>query len=521
MAEDPANSMSNSLLILKSTQMTLLSAEQFLRTRGWVIYSTVGLTEAVKFLFEKKINYFLICANHPQKKVKDFPKLLSQFRQLKVITYTDIASTLNMAHLQEMGIPYQILPPVSGPAIERIAFRIEKDLLQPKDQNKGPFFSDLSDIQKITSDRKYGQESLNRYFDSDTEDAAIFLESTDRDTKLKFKSTSDTTSDRSTDSNTNSASNSSESATESATESFFEYEERKKREEAGQIKDPQFSNSMKPLIQDSNNKKIEEFAFRRNKSNSENLKTALSGKIETKNVKYIRKSKTLEQGTRHAIDNSVKHSDAPIQVQKLSKAQNCICLAVEAETFSGFLVAAMGRNRSFDENLLSNIQSKLFDFLRVEGLIIDETKPLEIKVRSVDFENWAIEKAEFLKKSVHDGNEVAMAFFPTEKTAPNLGESKSADMLSIDIDDLETDHPLTYDVYIHMPANDKYILYTPKGGMFLDIQKNRLKAKGINKMHSKKDDVNAIKKYHIENELNHSIEEFQTNQSNDLKKSNG
>ena len=54
MAEDPANSMSNSLLILKSTQMTLLSAEQFLRTRGWVIYSTVGLTEAVKFLFEKK-----------------------------------------------------------------------------------------------------------------------------------------------------------------------------------------------------------------------------------------------------------------------------------------------------------------------------------------------------------------------------------------------------------------------------------------------------------------------------------
>jgi hypothetical protein len=243
----------------------------------------------------------------------------------------------------------------------------------------------------------------------------------------------------------------------------------------------------------------------------------LSETGESKDSPLPKSPPSFQQGIEHALDTSVKQSPSPMPVQNLERAQNCICLNVESETFRGFLVAAMGQNRRFDDELLMNIQTKLYEFFRNEGLIISEDKPMEIKVRPVDFEGWALEKAEFLKKSIHDGNEVAMAFFPVEKITPNFGKSEAVDMISIDIDDLATDVPVTFDVYVHLPANNKYILYTPKGGVFMSSQKERLKAKGVDKMHTKKESTQEIKKYHAENTLNNSIEDFE-NKSGKTKK---
>ena len=37
---------------------------------------------------------------------------------------------------------------------------------------------------------------------------------------------------------------------------------------------------------------------------------------------------------------------------------------------------------------------------------------MSLNIKKVDFEDWALEYADFLRKSVHDGEEIAMAFFP-------------------------------------------------------------------------------------------------------------
>jgi hypothetical protein len=54
--------------------------------------------------------------------------------------------------------------------------------------------------------------------------------------------------------------------------------------------------------------------------------------------------------------------------------------------------------------------------------------------------------------------------------------------------------------------------------MFLSSQKDRLKAKGIDKMHAKKDSADDIKKYHAENSLNNSIIDFENKNSSKKKK---
>lgn len=471
MTEGSGNGTPKTILFLKSNPLALQSAEQFLRTRGWTTYSTTGLADSVQLLFERKIDYFLICANHPQKKVKTFPKLLSQFQNLKLITYTDIANTLNMSILHEMGIPYQILPPVSGPAIERIIFRIEKDILNYKDNPKSGGPRGFLDNLAQSAARKKAQETMSQFLTNEGEENLPQFEA------LETEST--------------------ETKINSEPESFAEYEERIRCQSSS--------------VEYSSPKKA-------HSGTSEEYPYLTENKSQTDSEFDYKTPEVFRKGIEHAVEGSVKSTESPLPVEKLDRAQNCICLKIEADTFKGFLVAAMGQNRKFDELLLESIQSKLFEFLKIEGLIINGEKPMEIKVRPVHFESWAIDKADFLKKSIHDGNEVAMAFFPVEKTTPNFGKSEAVDMISIDIDDLATDTPVTFDVYVHLPANNKYILYTPKGGLFMTSQKDRLKSKGVTKMHTKKDLTDDVKKYHAENTLNNSIVEFESESNKKQKK---
>jgi len=455
MSDESKKESPKAILILKSNPLTLQSAEQFLLSRGFAVMSTTNLTDAVQFIFENKIDYFILCANHTQKKVKQFPRLFKQFTDLQFITYTDMANTPNMALLQEIGVPYQVLPPVSGPAIERVIFRIEKEVKLSKDSSKKNSIHDPKNLDA----RQKAQESIKKFFETEDETSNI----------PKIETNNSPLNDGGS----------------SSVESFSDYE-----------------NRIKKQMNNFTSRKEKDYPF-------------LTDVAPVEKEKPLHKpSPEFQKKVESIIDSSVNNTHSSLPVEKIERAQNCICFKIEGTTFRGFLVAAMGKNRKMDEELLLAVQNKLIEALQQEGANIDGNKPMEVKIRPVNFEEWALEKAEFLKKSIHDGNEVAMAFFPVNKISPTFGSSVAQDMLSIDIEDLATDTPVSFDIYVHLPANNKYILYTPKNGLFLSSQKGRLKAKGIDKMHAKKDSAEDIRKYHVENTLNSSILDFETNHTN-------
>jgi hypothetical protein len=66
-----------------------------------------------------------------------------------------------------------------------------------------------------------------------------------------------------------------------------------------------------------------------------------------------------------------------------------------------------------------------------------------------------------------------------------------------------------------LPANNRYVLYTPKGGTFMANQKDRLKEKGITHMHMKKEEISSAKTYTAQNYLNNKVDAF--NQSKEEK----
>ena len=84
-------------------------------------------------------------------------------------------------------------------------------------------------------------------------------------------------------------------------------------------------------------------------------------------------------------------------------------------------------------------------------------------------------------------------------------------MVALRLEDIKGDAPVDFDVYLHLPENDKYILYTPTGGVFYQKQKDRLKGKGVGQVHLRKGAEAAVEKYHMQNHVNEKIEAFQKN----------
>ena len=241
------------------------------------------------------------------------------------------------------------------------------------------------------------------------------------------------------------------------------------------------------------------------------LNTAQAGGGDVVRIRgqgHQKEESIMVRGTQKALDESVNVRDGRV-VDKIEGSSSVACIVVESPKFSGYLVAAMGKNRKIDDKFIETVREKLMKFLKESGEEISTEAGMGIKIKQVDFEDWSIEYADFLRKSVHNGDEVAMAFFPFAQANIALGESAHAEMGTVRMEDLQGDIPVEFNLYIHLPANNKYVLYTPRGSTFYGNQKERLGKSGITHMHMKKAEAQDLSKYRAQNYLNSKIAEYE------------
>src|SRR5437868_13725870 len=115
------------MLIIKSPSAALTTVEHFLRNRGWKLYSTSNLKEAMVQLLQNKPTYVLICVDHPNKKVRTLPRILNQAFPVAVIVFADSQNSASYKLLNEATSDYRVYPPATGPAIERCVNKFLKD----------------------------------------------------------------------------------------------------------------------------------------------------------------------------------------------------------------------------------------------------------------------------------------------------------------------------------------------------------------------------------------------------------
>lgn len=193
-------------------------------------------------------------------------------------------------------------------------------------------------------------------------------------------------------------------------------------------------------------------------------------------------------------------------VAKTKAVTELMCFIIKSTRFSGYLVCAMAKNERFQEAFTNALQNELRALFERHGEPIEDRGHLDLQIREVEMESWAQEYADFLCKSVHEGQEVAMAFFKDDNVDPQVKESARADMAAVQIADINAEEIIHFNMYLYLPTNNKYVLYTNKGSKFYDSQKKRLMDSGMAQMHIKKTELNDFRKHQIQTQLNNTVD---------------
>ena len=411
-----------SMLILKSRSNSLTATEAFLRNRGWEVYSTADLKEALIQVVSKKHSYILISIDHPNKKIPMLPKLISEKYNVPVISFAESASTMSFNALTNSPADYKIYAPMTGPAVERCVHKHAKDL-------------DTIGKLKLKND--------------DLQSDLLFL--------------------------------------------------KRMKEEEEESANSIFVTGRTPIRNGFGN------VFHRPPAD------ILSGRLDELRKLSDANDSLIARGTHQSLIGNVEILDGVV-IHKIEDTKMPACIFVDSLRFSGYLVAALGRNVPIDETLIQNIQKSLFSFLKENGEEISEHDALTVTLKPVEFEPWALEYADFLKTTVHKGNEMSMAFFPRKPLAPKYEASEHPDMMKLPLADLQGDRKVEFDLFMYLENNQKFILYTPKGGIFYTKQLNRLKGQGFTHLHTQKESVPEVSKYHAQNYLNELIDDYDEKQ---------
>lgn len=216
----------------------------------------------------------------------------------------------------------------------------------------------------------------------------------------------------------------------------------------------------------------------------------------------------LSKVTGRTLEQICERGDGQVRKPINAPTTNVACIVIESAQFSGYLLAAMGGDGPLDPRFVSTVRERLVKFLRDNGEEVKDRGAFPMKLREVPFESWAIDYAEFLKKAVHRGHEVAFAFFPVEEVSSMVLSSQSEEMGMVKVEDIDTAQPVPFDIHLFLPANQKYILYTPKNALFYPHQKERLVNAGVAHLHIKKADADSFLRYRAERNLNGLLDRF-------------
>lgn len=404
---------SKKLLILSSQPSALKNVEIYLKNRQWELTIVNDLKQALHAVIQTQPRYIMLSLSTPNPKVKNLAAALMRMMPCCIIVFNEASTTQSIRALDQLNHPYTLYPMISGPAIERMIHKFEKDQSNKQELN--------SETQEIKGNSTQG----------DSQDSDII--------RLGNK--------------------------------------------------PQ--------------------------QNLDSLMRLLDQTNDTQETIVLKEKTAVQEGTQQVLEDVLEVGSGEVK-ESLEQSSNIACITVESPKFSGYLIAAMGKNRSIDPEFVKLIRERLTKFLRNKGEQVEDGEAMNLKLKEVDFEDWALEYADFLKKSVHNGDEVAFAFIPTQEVNTKYIKAANADMIAISIDEFKNDVEVDFNLYLFFPKNEKYYLYTAKGFKFFDHQRDRLRGQGVTHVHILKSDLNEYKKYRAQNFLNSKIEEFESkkNESN-------
>lgn len=539
--KDPTVETKRQLIILKAKPTSLKSAEAFLRNRSWDLLTTTEVKKSLPAILAGKASYILLTVEHANANVMKLPQVINQNLKIPIIYFAEGLSPHGPALLNKLAYPYVIYPPVSGPAIERMILKYERDeknRLESLDASAKTDhqFSDSTPVDqtyRINAAREemakvFGgeggsdmdffshQKGVSGSFDTNQAGSGNLAHSTKEQgiTNQNLHSARESALGSSGQANALSSAHSVRN-TGSDDPKSVGADVRAFLNGEGDKTAPTFADDKSVFAKKSSGKNIIVGLDKpKVKKEAEVTPQAARGNFQissdSKSVVLpgqgtVKSDSIMIQGAQHALETVVR--DPTEASHALGISTDLHCFFVETAKFRGYVLVAYASNKDLAKQFKDDLRKTFMKFIRASGLAIEIRDWADVTILEVDFEDWSLKESEFLVKSVHEGAEVAVTFFPTDETHRSVEISPDGKMLAVPLEDIEVGVPLDFDLFLYMPTNNKYFHYTKRNGQISQSQKDRLLKSKMNNLHVLPDARANVSKYRTTKFLNSKIKD--------------
>ncbi len=214
----------------------------------------------------------------------------------------------------------------------------------------------------------------------------------------------------------------------------------------------------------------------------------------------------LAQKTFEAIERSVRpaYEDyAPVEVISKAKIFN-----IHTPKFKGYLIFVVPMFNELERNVVGSIRANLEKLLKEQNEPLLYFEELNVDLEQTNFLGWAQENAEFYVQTVDHKTEIICAYYPYNPAMPKVADMSNK-MATINIKDLKQDTKTSFNLYIHLPKNNKFVCYMKPGDIVTEKHKIKFEKHKMDNLHIKKEEVTLFKEYFVTNKLQEIIKKSQ------------
>src|SRR3989344_4308749 len=439
------------LFFFKANAFDLKAVETYLTKRDYDVQSESDLKQALIKILEFEPAFVFIAWDHPHERIRSVPKFINQSLMTTIVPYIQSSSREQLRHLENSGFSCKLFPPVSGPAVIRTILKIEKEQKQvsPEIQKSAATSDQESQVTMVSGTISKKSENLQSFLD-DVDKHAVQLSA------LPTASTED---------------------------------------KKSQIHIQKGTRG--DLIKYNKTKLTSLHTTLTSEGLKSELKTALQQEFEN-NVKN------------QIVDLTQTHLETETEIISLNNAgtpfyKKLLCLVVQSDNWCGYLLLASQlriNNSDYQSILQSWLQNQ---FINMPEISESDCFEVHLDYREVNLKDFAKANADYLEIINVEKNEILISFFSIDPKYLILELSETYEMLEVPLDIIETEKKIPMSLFLHLPDNKKYILYTPSHKMLSTQQKVKLAEKSITKLYTPIDFENELQKYKAESYLNESI----------------
>lgn len=432
------------ILILAKHPHGQAATAAFLSKRGWPTTVTGSVSEALNLMVKDRPDVVLISFNHPHPSIPKMPESLTQTFNLTSIGFLETADEKAADLLAKTKMLFKLQGPPSGSNIQRIIRKMMIERLMPIVQ--------LKMNEEVTSNVGHNPRKKKPYV---MEVGEIKKKMRVAPTMLGLKSS----------------------------------------RIAEEQLDDKLSNEI--LVYLNNNLLTEEDE----KFDAVEVKEepTVSQVTEQERLKH---QSILEQ----ALETSLKSKSPDQKVFKKEKLRTnrVAVVTVESPTIHGYLVVCPTvlpekQDESKFLNTIKHMLDESFSSLKVPGEL---ESVFWVDISEVEFNQWTSEKSLFQIKAPVDGQEFTIAYFPTEKPIAKAEKTDLSDLLAVKAEDVPTDAPVPFKMYLNLPASGRSYLYLRNGRTLQPEQKARLANAKTPKLFIKTEDLDQFKTFMASIHLN-------------------